>query len=111
MSASLSLMAAAASATGSPPFIVQILPMVAIFVIFYFLLIRPQQRKMKAHQEKIASVKKGDQVVTGGGIMGKVVRVDDDYADVELAPGLKVKVVKSTISDIVPVGGIQQAND
>src|SRR3546814_15488110 len=70
--------------------LVQMAPLVLIFVVFYFLLIRPQQKKMKEHKAKIDAVKKGDQVVTGGGLVGKVVRVDEFYADVDLAPGMKV---------------------
>ena len=91
--------------------LVQMAPLVLIFVVFYFLLIRPQQQKMKAHKAKIDAVKKGDQVVTGGGLVGKVVRVDDLYMDVELAPGMKVKAVKSTIADVVDPMSAKPAND
>ena len=86
-------------------------PLVLIFVVFYFLLIRPQQKKMKAHKAKIDAVKKGDQVVTGGGLVGKVVRVDDIYADVELAPGMKVKAVKATLTDVMDATTAEPAND
>lgn len=102
---------AAGGAAAAPPGWVQFLPIIGMIAIFWFLLIRPQMRQQKEHREKIASVKKGDQVVTAGGIVGKVVRVDDDYADVEIAPNTKVKVVKSTIGDIVPKGGAKPAND
>ena len=74
-------------------------------------LIRPQQKKMKEHKAKIDAVKKGDQVVTGGGLIGKVVRVDDIYADVELAPGMKVKAVKSTLTDVIDPTTAKPAND
>ena len=87
------------------------LPLILIFVVFYFLLIRPQQKKMKAHKAKIDAVKKGDQVVTGGGLVGKVVRVDDIYADVELAPGMKVKAVKATLTDVIDPMTAKPAND
>ena len=103
------LTAAAGSAGGGPGWIAFV-PYVGIFAIIYFLMIRPQMRQQKAHRDKIAAVKKGDQVVTGGGIVGKVARVDDNYADVEIAQGVKIKVVKSTIGDIVPPGG-KPAND
>src|SRR3546814_13045357 len=63
--------------------LVQMAPLVLIFVVFYFLLIRPQQKKMKEHKAKIDAVKKGDQVVPGGGLVGQVVRVDEFYADVD----------------------------
>jgi len=78
--------------------------------IFWFLLIRPQMRQQKQHRAKIAGVKKGDQVVTAGGIVGKVTKVDDDYAEIEIAQGVKVKAVKSTLGDIVAPGG-KPAND
>ena len=67
-------------------------------------------RQQKTHREKIAGVKKGDQVVTAGGIVGKVIKVDDAYAEIEIAQGVKVKAVKSTLGDIIPPGGTQ-AND
>ena len=103
------LLAAAASAD-APPGWVSWVPIVGMIAIFWFLIIRPQMRQQKEHRAKIASVKKGDQVVTAGGIVGKVVRVDDDYADIEIAQGVRVKTVKSTIGDIVPPGG-KAAND
>ena len=78
--------------------------------IFWFLLIRPQMKQQKAHREKIAGVKKGDQVVTAGGLLGKVIKVDDQYAEIEIAQGVKVKAVKATLGDIVPPGG-KPAND
>ncbi|HEY8603740.1 MULTISPECIES: preprotein translocase subunit YajC [Tsuneonella] len=101
---------AAASAAGSPPVWMSWLPIVGMIAIFWFLLIRPQMRQQKEHREKIAGIKKGDQVVTAGGLVGKVVRVDEHYADIEIAQGVKVKAVKSTIGDIVPPGG-SAAND
>jgi preprotein translocase subunit YajC len=81
--------------------LMQLLPIVAIFVIFYFLLIRPQQRKAKEHKALLASVRRGDRVVTGGGILGLVTKVlNENYVQVEIAEGVKVKVLKSTIADI-----------
>ena len=100
-----------AAATGGAPFLLQMLPLVAIFAIFYFLLIRPQQKRAKEHQAKIDSVKKNDKVVTAGGLIGKIVKVDDDYVDIDLGGGLKVKAVKSTLGDIIPPGGSKPAND
>ena len=91
--------------------LVQMAPLVLIFVVFYFLLIRPQQKKMKEHKTKIDAVKKGDSVVTGGGLVGKVARVDDIYVDVELAPGMKVKAVKSTLADVIDPAAAKPAND
>ncbi|MEO1045286.1 MAG: preprotein translocase subunit YajC [Pseudomonadota bacterium] len=100
----------AAATPGAAPAWVSLLPLVLIFIIFYFLLIRPQQKRMKQHQEKISAVKRGDQVVTGGGLMGKVIKADDDYVEIDLGGGTKVKAVKSTLADIVPPGG-KAAND
>lgn len=91
--------------------LVQMAPLVLIFVVFYFLLIRPQQKKLKDHKGKIDAVKKGDQVVTGGGLVGKVARVDDIYVEVELAPGMKVKAVKSTLADVIDPVTAKPAND
>ena len=91
--------------------LVQMAPLVLIFVVFYFLLIRPQQKKMKEHKGKIEAVKKGDQVVTGGGLVGKVARVDDIYVEIELAPNMKVKAVKSTLADVIDPTTAKPAND
>ena len=101
---------AAGTAAAAPPGWVSFLPIAGMVVIFWFLIIRPQMRQQKAHREKVAAVKKGDQVVTAGGLLGKVLKVDDQYAEIEIAPGVKVKAVKSTIGDIVPPGGTP-AND
>jgi preprotein translocase subunit YajC len=102
------------AATGAAPsgagFFVQILPLVLIFVIFYFLLIRPQQRRMKQHQAMIQAVKKNDVVVTGGGLIGKATKVDENEVEVEIAPNVRVRVLKSPLSDVRPHGA-KPAND
>jgi len=104
------LTAAAGSAGGGPGWIAFV-PYVGIFAIIYFLMIRPQMRQQKTHRDKIAAVKKGDMVVTGGGKVGKVTKIiDDNYAEVEIAPNVRVKVVRSTLADIIPPGG-KPAND
>ena len=105
----LDILSAAAGAE-APPGWVQLLPIVGMILIFWFLLFRPQMKRHKEHQAKIASVKKNDKVVTAGGIVGKVTKVDDDYAEIEIAQGTRVKVVKATIGDIIPPGGTP-AND
>ena len=87
-----------------------ILPWLAIFVIFYLLMIRPQQRRVNEHKAAIAAVKKGDEVVTGGGIRGKVTKVGDEEAEVEIAQGVKVRIVKSTISQVLTPNA-KPAND
>lgn len=100
-----------AGASSGAAFFFQMAPLVAIFVIFWFLLIRPQQRRMKEHQAKISAVKKGDQVVTGGGLVGKVTKVEDQHVEIELAPQVRVRAVKGTLSDVMPLGGSKPAND
>ena len=89
----------------------QFVPLLLIFGIMYFLLIRPQQKKMKEHQGKIAAVQKNDEVVTGGGLVGKAMKVDDEYVEVEIAKGIRVKAVKATLSEVMPRGSGKPAND
>ena len=80
----------------------QFLPLILIFLIMYFLLIRPQQKKLKEHQAMVAALRRGDQVVTQGGLIGKVTKVkDDSEVEVELAEGVKVRVVRNTIASVV----------
>ena len=95
---------------GTTGLLVGIAPWLLIFAIFYVLMIRPQQRRAKEHQNAIASVKKGDEVITGGGIRGKVTKVSDEEAEVEIAQGVKIRVVKSTISQVL-TANIKPAND
>jgi preprotein translocase subunit YajC len=107
----IDLLAAAGSAAGAGPNIfVQVLPFVGMIAIFWFLIIRPQMKRQKDHQTKIAGVKKGDQVVTAGGLVGKVTKVDDVYVELELGTNVRVKAIKATIGDIIPPGGTP-AND
>ena len=101
---------AGAAPNGAAGFFVSIFPFVLIFVIFYFLLFRPQQRRMKQHQAMIGAVKKNDVAVTGGGIVGKVTRVDEAEVELEIAPNVRVKVLKGTLSDVRP-HGTKPAND
>jgi preprotein translocase subunit YajC len=93
--------APAADAGNASQFLMGIVPWLLIFVIFYFLMIRPQQRRVKEHQAAIAAIKKGDEVITGGGIRGRVTKVTDDEAEVEISTGVRVRVVKSTLSQVV----------
>ncbi len=81
---------------GNP--LVAFLPLILIFVIFYFLLIRPQQKRAKEHQKFLENLKRGDQVFTSGGLIGRVSRVDDQIVTLEVAPNVQVKVVKSYIA-------------
>ena len=101
LSPSFALAAAAAAPGGAAAFFFQMFPLLLIFAIFYFLMIRPQSQKMKAHQAEIMAVKKGDDIITGGGIRGRVTKITDDEAEVEIASGVKIRVIKSTISTVV----------
>ncbi|NJC34479.1 preprotein translocase subunit YajC [Sphingomonas jejuensis] len=102
---------AGTAAPGAGAFIAQLAPLVLIFVIFYVLLIRPQQKRVKEHRAKVEAVRKNDQVVTGGGLIGKVTRVEADHVEVEVAPNVRVRAVKGTLSDVMPAGGTKPAND
>ena len=82
--------------------IAQFIPLILIFGIMYFLLIRPQQQKLKQHQAMVSALRRGDQVVTQGGLIGKVAKVKEDgELDVEIADGIKVRVVQSTIAQVL----------
>ena len=96
-----------AQADGAGGGLLGLLPMVLIFVVFYFLLIRPQQKKAKQHREMVAAVTKGDEIVTNGGVLGKVTEVDDNFASVEIASGIIVKVQKAAISQLMPKGTVK----
>jgi preprotein translocase subunit YajC len=91
-----------AAAAGGASTFVQFVPLVLIFVIMYFLMIRPQQKKLNDHKAMVAALRRGDQIVTGGGIVGKVTKVTEDaMVEVEIADGVKVKVVKSSITQVL----------
>ena len=87
-----------AGAPAGPPAIVSFFPLILIFVIFYFLLIRPQQKKAKQHREMVSNIKKGDHVITSGGIHGMVTSVSDDSVNIEIANQVRIKVTKSHVS-------------
>ena len=80
----------------------QFIPLILIFVIFYFLLIRPQQKRIKEHKAMVGALTRGDNVVTSGGIVGKIIRViDNEKAEVEIADNVNVQVIKSTITQVL----------
>ena len=104
--------AAGAAAGGGPQaMLMQFLPLIGLVVLFYFLLIRPQQTRAKQHAAMIGAVKRGDTVVLSSGVIGKVVRVEDAEVGVEVASGVTIKVVKSMISDVRARGEPAPAND
>ena len=104
------MQAAPGAGGGTAGLLMGILPWLLIFVIFYLLMIRPQQRRVKEHQATIAGVKKGDDVITGGGIRGRVTKVSDDEAEVEISQGVRVRVIKSTLSQVLTKSS-KPAND
>lgn len=85
---------------GSSDFLVSLFPFIALFAIMYFLVLRPQQRRLKDHRNMVANVRRGDVVVTSGGIIGKVSKTDENEVVVEIAEGVKIRVVKSTLSEV-----------
>ncbi len=94
--------AQAAGGAGGGSFITSMVPLILIFVIFYFLLIRPQQKRAKEHKLMVQNLRRGDQVVTGGGILGKVTKVKEgEEVEVEIATDTRVKVYRSTITAVI----------
>lgn len=99
-----------ASSGGMTGLLVNVAPLLFIFVIFYFLLIRPQSRRMKEHRDMIGAVKRNDVAVTTGGLIGKVTKVDEAEVELEIASGVRVRVVKTMLSEVRPHGA-KPAND
>lgn len=104
---------AQAGAAPAPDLFGFMMPMVLILVVFYFLLIRPQQQRAKQHKALIDNLKRGDQVITGGGIIGKVTRVEAGETTllVEIAPNVQVKVARATITDVMNKTPVPSSND
>ena len=102
--------AQAAGGAGGAGAIAQFVPLILIFVIMYFLILRPQQKRMKDHRNMVAALKRGDQVITGGGLIGKVTDVKDEEVTVEIAQGVKVRVVRSSITQVLNVSAPVAAN-
>jgi preprotein translocase subunit YajC len=97
--------AQAASPFGDGGMLMSLLPFALIFVIMYFLILRPQQKRVKAHQEMVKNVRRGDSVITSGGLVGKVTKViDDDQIEVEVADGVRVRQVRSMVSSVQAKG-------
>lgn len=95
-------MAAQAPAQGDP--LMGFLPLIIIFIVFYFLLIRPQSKKAKEHREMVAALAKGDEVVTNGGLLGRITKVGDDFVELEVADGVTVNVQRPAIATLMPKG-------
>lgn len=86
-------------------------PLFLVFIAFYFLMIRPQQRRVKELQTAVANVQKGDSVVTAGGVVGKVTKVEDAFVEVEIAANTRIRVVKATLAEVTSATGAKPAND
>ena len=99
--------AQAAGSASQTDSLLTFLPMVAIFVVFYFLLIRPQQKKQKEARAMLEALNKGDEVVTAGGIVGRISRLTDQYATIEIAPNTEMVVQRGAISQLLPKGTIK----
>ena len=99
--------ALAAAPEGQANPITSLLPLVFIFVVFYFLLIRPQSKKAKAHKQMVETLAKGDEIVTNGGLLGKLLKVGDNFVEVELAEGMTVKLQRNAIANVMPKGTIK----
>lgn len=95
------------SATSDPW--LSMLPLVIIFVVFYFLLIRPQQKRQKEHRDLVTKLLIGDEVVTAGGVLGKVTKVTESFLHVEIAEGVEVRVQRQTIGAVLPKGTLKSA--
>jgi len=89
--------------------IMAFLPLIIIFVIFYFLLIRPQQKRAKEHREMVAKLAKGDEVVTNGGMLGRVTDMGESYLTVEIAEGVAIKVQRQAVTQVLPKGTVKGA--
>jgi preprotein translocase subunit YajC len=98
---------AAGGAGAAEPGFGSLIPLVLIFVIFYFLLLRPQIKRAKEHKKMTESLAKGDEVVTTGGLLGRIAKLDEDFITLEIAEGVSVKVQRSAIGSLMPKGTVK----
>ena len=103
--------AQAAAGGDANSMLMSLLPFALIFVIMYFLILRPQQKRVKAHAEMVKNTRRGDTVVTNGGLIGKVTKVTDSEVEVELGQGIRVTAVKSTLTQVIDPTAAKPAND
>ena len=97
--------AAPASATAG---FMQMLPLVAVFVVMYFVMIRPQMKRQKEHRAMVEALAKGDEVITSGGMLGKVSKIDEQYLSVEIASGVEIKVQRTAVVQVLPKGTVSK---
>ena len=102
---------AGAAGSGALAAFVSFAPLILIALVFWLIILRPQQKRQRDHAAAIAAVRKGDQIVTAGGLMGRVTRVEDAVVEVEVAANTRVRVVKSTLAEVQGTGGAKPAND
>jgi preprotein translocase subunit YajC len=98
-------MAAAPQGQGDP--LMSFLPLIFIFIVFYFLLIRPQSKKAKEHKQMVEALSKGDEVVTNGGLLGRITKVGDNFVELEVADGISVRVQRHAVANLMPKGTIK----
>ncbi|MBV8156076.1 MAG: preprotein translocase subunit YajC [Dyella sp.] len=103
------VIAQAAPAAAAPNPIMTFLPLILRFVVFYFLMIRPQMKRQKEHRNMVAALSKGDEVVTNGGIAGKVDEVGESFITVEIAPNVKIKLQKGAVQQVLPKGTLKSS--
>ncbi len=96
--------AMAQTAAGQPSTFMSLLPMIVLFAVFYFLLIRPQQKRQKEHKNMVEGLAKGDEVVTMGGVLGKITKVEDNFVTLEIASGMEVRLQRASIQALMPKG-------
>ena len=89
--------------------LIDLWPLAVIFIAFYFLLIRPQQKKQKAHNEMVSALQVGDEIMTAGGILGRITGVGDHYAVVQISDNTEIKIQKASVSQVVPKGTFEEA--
>lgn len=101
MFTSVAIAQEADTAFAEPSPIAGLLPVIVMIALFYFLLIRPQQKKINAHKQMVSALRRGDKIMTAGGIYGTITKVDEDVLQVEIAPEVRIKVAKDTVSGVV----------
>ncbi|MFC4762253.1 preprotein translocase subunit YajC [Dyella koreensis] len=101
--------APAAAGAQAPNPLMTFLPLILLFVVFYFLMIRPQMKRQKEHRTMVSALSKGDEVVTNGGIAGRVDEVGESFLTVEIAPNVKIKVQKGAVSQVLPKGTLKSS--
>jgi len=101
--------AAGSAGGGEPSTLMSLLPLVVLFILFYFLLIRPQVKRAKEHRKMVESLSKGDEVATNGGLLGRITEIGENYVELEIADQVVVKVQRQSVSNLLPKGTIKKA--